>query len=128
MSKYYKCPQCCKKGVYIQTGRYADDCYSCRYCQWSVYLSPDTDEEKREVADFELSVRMARYQNLNEAYEAGYKAGTERLYVLHREQKCGASLMKALRERSMLDPDAPDAIVVATDQKEDKWLHNHPKK
>jgi len=36
--------------------------------------------------------------------------------------------MRALKERSMLDPDAPDAIVVATDKKEAKWLHNHLKK
>lgn len=43
-------------------------------------------------------------------------------------RKYGASFMRALRERSMLDPDAPGAIVVATDQKEDKWLRNHPKK
>lgn len=43
-------------------------------------------------------------------------------------RKYGASLMRALKERSMLDPDAPDAIAVATDQKEVKWLHNHLKK
>ena len=43
-------------------------------------------------------------------------------------RKYGASFMRALKERSMLDPDAPDAIVVATDKKEDKWLHNHLKR
>lgn len=42
-------------------------------------------------------------------------------------RKYGASFMRALKERSMLDPDAPDAIV-ATDKKENKWLHNHPKR
>lgn len=70
-------PQCQKKGVRLQHGRHADDCYICRYCQWSVYLSPDTEDEKKELANFELSVRMARYKNLNEAYEAGFKAGME---------------------------------------------------
>ena len=43
-------------------------------------------------------------------------------------RKYGARFMRALKERSMLDPDAPDAIAVATDQKEVKWLHNHLKK
>lgn len=43
-------------------------------------------------------------------------------------RKYGASFMRALKERSMLDPDAPDAIVAATDKKEAKWLHNHLKK
>lgn len=127
MRKYHKCPQCKKKGVYLKL-QHSEDGYICRYCQWGIYIEPDTNEEKRKLAEFELSVRMDCYKNLNEVYEAGYKAGTERLYVFHREQKCGASLMKALKERSMLDPDAPDAIVVAKDGKEEKWLHNHPTK
>lgn len=57
---------------------------------------------------------------------AGYKAGTSICFASGRNY--GASFMRALKERSMLDPDAPDAIVVATDQKEVKWLHNHLKK
>lgn len=38
------------------------------------------------------------------------------------------SLIGALQDRSRLDPDAPNALVVATDKKEAKWLHNHLKK
>lgn len=57
---------------------------------------------------------------------AGYKAGTSICFASGRNY--GASFMRALKERSMLDPDAPDAIVAATDKKEAKWLHNHLKK
>ena len=71
---------------------------------------------------------MDRYKNLNEAYEAGYKAGTEASICFASGRNYGASFMRALKERSMLDPDAPDAIAVATDQKEVKWLHNRLKK
>lgn len=48
-----------------------------------------------------------------------------RMTVDNREME---SLIGALQERSRLAPDAPDAIAVATDQKEVKWLHNHLKK
>ena len=69
--KYHHCPTCGKKGVYLKL-QHGEDGYLCRYCQWGVFLDPESDAEKRVLADLEISIRMSRYRNLNEAYDGGW--------------------------------------------------------
>lgn len=52
--KYSYCPKCFRKGVYWVAGRYQDDSLLCKYCQWSIYSPPDTDEK----AQFEKYLRV----------------------------------------------------------------------
>ena len=37
MKRFLGCPECQKRGVTLRLG--GDDCYVCRYCQWSCYLT-----------------------------------------------------------------------------------------
>jgi len=74
--KYHHCPTCGKKGVYLKL-QHGEDGYLCRYCQWGVFLDPESDAEKRVLADLEISIRMSRYRNLNEAYDGGWNAHAE---------------------------------------------------
>lgn len=43
--KFYRCPGCTKKGVWLKLG--ADDCWCCRYCEWYAYAAGEEDSDFR---------------------------------------------------------------------------------
>ena len=94
------------------------------------------DEYYREPEDTSSGVPVVAYKTRSAAEKALEKKTAEwvsRTDIF--DYGYGSNVIKSMYEFSMIlgkeveeIPDAPDAIVAATDKKEAKWLHNHLKK
>lgn len=51
--RFFRCPDCQKKGVYWAARPYGEDNYSCRYCSWYAFTRSNADVDVRQLQRFQ---------------------------------------------------------------------------